>query len=116
MAKKAKFLELDTKEFETVYRILITSVPTEGQGQSRTLNGLLDWMEEVGFSRAEGEDVPVYSSSDTQTMELNKTEEAAFRAFIEAGIMRYQAWVTRPISGLLDRLKETEVTENEPEE
>lgn len=120
MARKCKRIVVDTKEFECVYRVLISSATPEGMGQRRTLEGMLLQMEEVGHSKATGPvsegSVPAYTVFETAVLELNGAEEAAFKGFMHEGVKRLQAWASRPIPGIIDRLSDLSATENEQEE
>ncbi len=121
MARKCKRLTLDVKEFECVYRVLISSATPEGMGQRRTLEGMLLQMEEVGHSKATGEvaegSVEAYTVFESGVLELNGAEESAFKGFMGEGVKRVQAWASRPIPGIVDRLSDlSATTENDEQE
>ena len=112
MAKR-KMLALTVTEFETVYRVLITSPTEGGLSQLRTLTDLLDWMEDAGFTKAEATDgaIPLYTVLDDVTMPLSSNEETTFKTLLTAGITRYQAWAVRPLLAVLDRLADAKVVD-----
>ena len=110
---KHKLLALDVAEFETVYRILITSPSEGGLSQLRTLTDLLEAMEDLGHAKGPdtGEGVPLFTVHDEVELRLTKNEETTFKAMLTAGVGKYQAWAVRPVIGVLDRLAEAEAVD-----
>ena len=112
MAKKVKYLELNTEEYETVYRVYITTIPEGGMSQQRVLCDMLDQMESMGDPKTDDEsNVPMYTTrggKDVVVVLLTKNEESTFRNTLTAGVKRFQSWATRAVPGILDRLESLE--------
>jgi hypothetical protein len=99
-------LKVSTQEFECVYRILITG-SVESISEQRDLNDVLDVFETAGDAIAGAANgVPrMYSAQDGTGIELTKSQQSTLRNHINQGIGRFQAWSTRCIPPLLDRME-----------
>lgn len=113
MAKKAKYLELDPKEYETVYRMHITAVPEGGMTAIRALNDLLDQLETAGapLPGQPADAVPLFTAPDGAVLVLSSAEEATFRRTLMEGVKRYQVWASRSVPMILDRLESLDARE-----
>jgi hypothetical protein len=102
---KVKF---DKHEFETVYRILITS-SVESVGEQRNLNDVLTAFEDAGRAiGAESNGVPrMYTIDHDIKLELPAAAPATLRDHLDRGIGRFQTWSVRCIPDVLDRLDGT---------
>ncbi len=101
-----RMLELSTNEYETIYRILITT-SVEGISEQRNLNDVLDSFESAGDGLPGGENgVPrMYTAQDGALVELTKSQVSTLKNHIGKGIGRFQAWSTRCIPAVLDRME-----------
>lgn len=116
MATKAKHLTLSRAEFEVVYRMHVSAVPEDGVSHQRQLNDLLDQMETVGDPLPLGPEEMAhrYTTKGGEDVELvlSSAEESTFTRVMREGVKRFQAWVGRPVPGLLDRLSAIQPTVN----
>ena len=107
MSKKIDF-ELTKIEYETIYRILITS-NVETMAEQRALNEVLDEMESAGFAVGyEVEGLPQMFSIKPGTpaqLRISSASAKVMAEHIESGIGRFQTWAVRSLPGVIDRLK-----------
>ena len=106
MSKKIDF-ELTKIEYETIYRILITS-NVETMAEQRALNEVLDEMESAGFAVDEVEGLPQMFSITPGTpaqLRISSASAKVMAEHIESGIGRFQTWAVRSLPGVIDRLK-----------
>jgi len=98
-------MKLTKHEFETIYRILITS-SVESVGEQRNLNDVLAAFENAGQAiGAESNGVPrMYTIERDTTLELPAAAPATLRDHLDRGIGRFQTWSVRCIPDVLDRL------------
>tara|TARA_R110002020_G_scaffold163226_1_gene349217 strand:- start:283 stop:609 length:327 start_codon:yes stop_codon:yes gene_type:complete len=107
MSKKID-LNLTKIEYETIYRILITS-NVETMAEQRGLNSVLDEMESAGF--AVGDDVEGLPQMFTikpgtpAQLRISSASAKVMADHIESGIGRFQTWAVRSLPGVIDRLK-----------
>ena len=105
-------LDLTKIEYETIYRILITS-NVETMAEQRGLNEVLDEMESAGF--AVGDDVeglPQMFSikpGSPAGIRISSASAKIMARHIESGIGRFQTWAVRSLPGVIDRLKNREL-------
>ena len=99
-------VKLSKLEYETIYRILITS-SVESVGEQRNLNEILSAFEGAGQAiGGESNGVPrMYTIGDDVTLELSSTAPATLRDHLDRGIGRFQTWSVRCIPEVLDRLE-----------
>jgi len=101
-------IELIKLEYETVYRILITS-NVETMAEQRGLNEILDQMESIGFPVGDSvEGLPrMYSikPGSMATLTLPASSAKIMAHHIENGIGRFQTWAVRSLPTVIDRLK-----------
>ena len=104
-------MKLNKHEYETIYRILITS-SVESVGEQRNLNDILEAFEKAGTGiGAESNGVPrMYTIDRDITLELPAAAPATLRDHLDRGIGRFQTWSVRCIPGVLDRLEFIENT------
>ena len=104
---QARKLEVSTLEFETIYRILITSSCENGISEIRELNKVLDAFESSGTAIGAGDNgLPrMYTAADNTKLELTKSQVSTLRSHINKGTGRFQAWSTRCIPAVLDRME-----------
>ena len=102
---QARKLEVSTLEFETIYRILITSSCENGISEIRELNSVLDEFESAGTAIGAGDNgLPrMFTAADNTKLEHTKSQVSTHRNHINTGTGRYQAWRTRSIPADLDR-------------
>lgn len=98
-------VKLNKLEFETIYRILITS-SVESVGEQRNLNDVLSAFESAGKAiGAESNGVPrMYTIDHEIKLELPASAPATLRDHLDRGIGRFQTWSVRCIPEVLDRL------------
>jgi len=98
-------VKLDKHEFETIYRILITS-SVESVGGQRNLNDILAAFEKAGTGiGGESNGVPrMYTIDRDIKLELPTGAPATLRDHLDRGIGRFQTWSVRCIPDVLDRL------------
>jgi len=100
-----RMLELSTNEYETIYRILITT-SVEGISEQRNLNDVLDNFESAGDGLPGANGVPrMFTAQDGALVELTKSQVSTLKTHIGKGIGRFQAWSTRCIPAVLDRME-----------
>jgi len=104
-------MKLNKHEYETIYRILITS-SVESVGEQRNLNDILEAFEKAGTGiGAESNGVPrMYTIERDIKLELPAGAPATLRDHLDRGIGRFQTWSVRCIPGVLDRLEFVENT------
>ena len=103
-------LMLTTHEYETIYRILITS-SVESVGEQRNLNDVLELFEGAGHAldSASANGVPrMYTVATETRLELTGGATKTLREHIGKGIGRFQTWSVRCLPGVLDRLEAKE--------
>ena len=111
MSKKRKYLELSPGEYDLAYRMLITTPSLDSMSGQRSMNAMLEDMEALGDPRSQSpEEVgqgapPMFEVSGDVVLQLNSAEASFFSKHLQDGIKRFQAWVTRPVPGILDRLE-----------
>tara|TARA_R100000808_G_scaffold24992_1_gene60274 strand:+ start:2544 stop:2870 length:327 start_codon:yes stop_codon:yes gene_type:complete len=107
MSKKISF-ELTKIEYETCYRILITS-NVQTMAEQRALNEILDEMESAGFAVGdEVEGLPQMFSIKPGTpaqLRISSASAKVMAEHIESGISRFQTWAVRSLPGVVDTLK-----------
>jgi hypothetical protein len=99
-------MKLNKHEYETIYRILITS-SVESVGEQRNLNDILEAFENAGQAiGAESNGVPrMYTIEGDIKLELPTAAPATLRDHLDRGIGRFQTWSVRCIPDVLDRLE-----------
>jgi len=102
-------MKLSKHEYETIYRILITS-SVESVGEQRNLNDILEAFEKVGMGiGVQANGVPrMYTIERDIKLELPAGAPATLRDHLDRGIGRFQTWSVRCIPDVLDRLDGTE--------
>ena len=98
-------VKLNQHEYETIYRILITS-SVESVGEQRNLNDILSAFENAGQATgAESNGLPrMYTIDRDIKLELPAGAPDTLRDHLDRGIGRFQTWSVRCIPGVLDRL------------
>lgn len=101
---------LNKHEYETVYRILITS-SAESVGEQRNLNDVLTAFEEAGYAlgteNANG--VPrMFTIDKDVSLDLPGDAKGVLSSHLDKGIGRFQTWSVRCIPDILDRLEKKE--------
>ena len=99
-------VQLNQHEYETVYRILITS-SVESVGEQRNLNDILEAFEKAGHAvGAESSNgIPrMYTIDKNVRLELPGDASNTLRDHMDRGIGRFQTWSVRCIPDVLDRL------------
>ena len=99
-------VKLNQHEYETIYRILITS-SVESVGEQRNLNDILSAFENAGQAiGAESNGVPrMYTIERDIKLELPAGAPDTLRDHLDRGIGRFQTWSVRCIPDVLDRLE-----------
>ena len=104
MADKKK-LFVSKENYETCYRILITS-QVESVAEQRNLNDVLTVFEKAG--QVVGEEVSglprMYSITEPTTMHLNAVQARTLKQHVDKGINRFQTWAVRGLPDLMDAL------------
>ena len=99
-------VQLNKHEFETIYRILITS-SVESVGEQRNLNDILEVFEKAGYAVGveSSNGVPrMYTVDKDVRLELLGDARSTLRDHMDRGIGRFQSWSVRCIPDVLDRL------------
>lgn len=98
-------MKLNKHEYETIYRILITS-SVGSVGEQRNLNDILEAFEKAGMAiGGESNGVPrMYTIERDTQLELPAGAPATLRDHLDRGIGRFQTWSVRCIPDVLDRL------------
>ena len=108
MSDKMMDVELSKIEYETIYRILITS-SVENMAEQRGLNEVLDEMESAGFAVGDSvEGLPqMYSikPGSPAQIRISPASSRVMAKHIETGIGRFQTWAVRSLPDVIDRLK-----------
>jgi hypothetical protein len=100
-------VKLTKHEYETIYRILITS-SVENVGEQRNLNDVLQAFEGAGYAiGTEGANgLPRMYTIDKDThLSLPEGAGETLRDHINRGIGRFQTWSVRCLPEVLDRLE-----------
>jgi len=99
-------VKLDRAEYEAIYRVLITS-SVENLAEQRNLNEVLEALEKVGMPLGVKPDngVPrMYTIIDDVSVAITPLGADTLRLHLDKGVGRFQAWATRPIPAVLERL------------
>ena len=107
-------MKLNKHEFETIYRILITS-SVESVGEQRNLNDILEAFERAGTGiGGEANGVPrMYTIDRDIKLDLPAGAPTTLRDHLDRGIGRFQTWSVRCIPDVLDRLDGTTTTKGD---
>jgi hypothetical protein len=100
-------VKLDRTEYEAIYRVLITS-SVENLAEQRNLNEVLEALEKVGEPIGPNSDngVPrMYTIDGDVSVAITPLGAATLRQHLDKGVGRFQAWATRSIPAVLERLE-----------
>jgi hypothetical protein len=99
-------VKLNKHEYETIYRILITS-SVESVGEQRNLNDILESFEKAGYALGteSSNGIPrMYTIDNDVHLELPGDARNTLCDHMDRGIGRFQTWSVRCIPDVLDRL------------